>query len=88
MSPGSGAVEAYVTAGGQPKAMATGSRSPRRCGDLVVVAAVLVDLPVHADGAPVVPLEPVEAQVADAGLRVLGVGQAQVEERAAVLRAR
>ena len=29
MSPGSGAVEAYVTAGGQPKAMATGSRSPR-----------------------------------------------------------
>ena len=30
MSPGSGAVEAYVTAGGQPKAMATGSFSPRR----------------------------------------------------------
>lgn len=30
MSPGSGAVEAYVTAGGQPKAMATGRRSPRR----------------------------------------------------------
>ncbi len=29
MSPGSGAVEAYVTAGGQPKAMATGSFSPR-----------------------------------------------------------
>ncbi|CAM5703354.1 hypothetical protein SFUMM280S_00859 [Streptomyces fumanus] len=30
MSPGSGAVEAYVTAGGHPKAMATGSRSPLR----------------------------------------------------------
>lgn len=29
MSPGSGAVDAYVTAGGQPKAIATGSRSPR-----------------------------------------------------------
>ena len=30
MSSGSGAVEAYVTAGGAPNAMATGSRSPRR----------------------------------------------------------
>lgn len=29
MSPGSGAVEAYVTAGGAPNAIATGSRSPR-----------------------------------------------------------
>ncbi len=29
MSPGSGAVDAYVTAGGQPKAIATGRRSPR-----------------------------------------------------------
>lgn len=28
MSPGSGAVDAYVTAGGQPKAIATGSFSP------------------------------------------------------------
>ena len=30
MSPGSGAVDAYVTAGGAPKAIATGSFSPRR----------------------------------------------------------
>ncbi len=29
MSPGSGAVAAYVTAGGHPKAIATGSLSPR-----------------------------------------------------------
>lgn len=54
--------------------------------DLVVVAAVLVDLPVHADRALVVALEAVQAEVADPGLRVLGVGQAQVEEGAAVLR--
>ncbi len=39
----------------------------------------------HADGALVVALEPVEAEVADAGLGVLGVGQAEVEEVAAVL---
>jgi hypothetical protein len=50
-----------------------------------VVAAVLVDLPVHADGALVVALEPVEAEVAHPGLRVLGVGEPQVEEGPAVL---
>lgn len=53
--------------------------------DLVVVTAVLVDLPVHPDGALVMTLEPVEPEVPDPRLGVLGVGEAQVEEGAAVL---
>ena len=85
MSPGSGAVDG-VRHGGRA---AEGDRDrqplapPRR--HLVVVAAVLVDLPVHADGALVVALEAVQPEVALAGLRVLGVGQPEVEEEAAVL---
>ncbi len=58
---------------------------PALGGQLVVVVAVLVDLPVHADGALVVALEAVEPEVAHAVDGALGVGQAQVEEGAAVL---
>ncbi len=39
----------------------------------------------HPDGAAVVALEAVEPEVPDAGLRVFGVGEPQVEEGAAVL---
>ncbi len=45
-----------------------------------------MDLPVQADRPRVLLLQPVHAEVASAGLGVLGVGQAQVEEDAAVLR--
>ena len=53
-----------------------------------VRGGVLVDLPVQADGAFVLLLQPIHAEVASAGLRVLGVGQAEVEEHPAVVRPR
>ena len=54
-------------------------------GDGVVGVGVLVDLPVHADGTAVVALQAVHAEVAGAGLGVLGVGEPEVEEDAAVV---
>ena len=55
-------------------------------GDRGVRGRVLVDLPVQADRARVLLLQPVHAEVAGAGLRMLGVGQAEVEEDPAVVR--
>jgi len=52
----------------------------------VVGGGVLVDLPVHPQGVVGVLLEPVEPEVAFAGLGVLGVGEPVVVEDAAVPR--
>ncbi len=57
---------------------------PQPLGDRVVRGRVLVDLPVHAERVPRMLLQAVEAQVALAGLRVLGVGQPEVVEDPAV----
>ena len=55
-------------------------------GDRVVRGRVLVDLPVHTERVPRVLLQPVQAQVALAGLGVLGMGEPVVVEDAAVAR--
>jgi len=57
-------------------------------GDGRVRRGVLVDLPVQADGALVLQLQPVHAEVARARVRVLGVGQPEVQEHPAVVRPR
>ena len=54
-------------------------------GRVVVKAAPLLDLPVHAEGVPVVPLHAVHAEVVVAGPGVLGVDQGEGDEVAAVL---
>src|SRR5579862_1186051 len=46
---------------------------------------VFVQLPVDAQRARVMPLQPVHAEIALAGIGVLGMRQAQVEEHAAIL---
>ncbi len=63
-----------------------GQPLPAPLGDGVVGVGVLVDLPVHADGARIVALQPVHPEVARPGLRVAGVGETEVEEGAAVVR--
>ncbi len=74
-----------MTAGGQPKAMATGSRSPRRSATAWCAVESLWICQCMPTVLLVVLLQPVQAEVALAGLGVLGVGQAEVEEDAAVL---
>ncbi len=59
---------------------------PTPLGDRVMRVGVLVDLPVHADGACVVALQPVHPEVARPGLGVLRVRQTEVEEGPAVVR--
>ena len=54
-------------------------------GDVVVEPAPFLDLPVHAEGVRIVPLDAVDAEVVLAAVRVLGVDERQGDEVAAVL---
>ena len=58
---------------------------PQPLGDAVVLRAALVALPVHAGRAAVEHLHPVGADVAHAGLGILGEDQRQGDEPAAVV---
>ncbi len=74
-----------ISAGGPPRNIVTGKRTARRLGLVVVKAAALVYLPVHAGRLRVEALHAVHAEVVLARRGVLGVDERQREERPAVL---